>query len=233
MEAELAIESTRVPDNNSAARAQTGRTMGVIGSRRGWHRRGFAGGVVALSVCLMTVPGSTQTRGFTPTIEEPPPGVFHGNTSDNLADQYQRQAVYYRSQHPVGTIIVETRERHLYLIESETRALRYGIGVGREGFTWSGLLQITQKQEWPDWHPPPEMIQRQPYLPRFMAGGPGNPLGARAMYLGGTVYRSHGTNAPETIGHAVSSGCFRLVNEDVIDLYDRVPVGTRVIVRQN
>jgi lipoprotein-anchoring transpeptidase ErfK/SrfK len=213
--------------------------MGVIGSRSGWHRRGFAwrnmlaGGVVALSVCLMTVPGSTQTRGFTPTIEEPPPGVFHGNTSDNLADQYQRQAVYYRSQHPVGTIIVETRERHLYLIESETRALRYGIGVGREGFTWSGLLQITQKQEWPDWHPPPEMIQRQPYLPRFMAGGPGNPLGARAMHLGATVYRIHGTNAPETIGHAVSSGCFRLVNEDVIDLYDRVPVGTRVIVRQN
>ena len=135
--------------------------------------------------------------------------------------------------YPVGTIIVETRERHLYLIESETRALRYGIGVGREGFTWSGLLQITQKQQWPDWHPPPEMIQRQPYLPRFMAGGPGNPLGARAMHLGSTVYRIHGTNAPETIGHAVSSGCFRLVNEDVIDLYDRVPVGTHVIVRQN
>jgi lipoprotein-anchoring transpeptidase ErfK/SrfK len=239
MEEELAIETTLVPDNNSAARARTGRTMGVIGSMRGLHRRGFAwrkmlaGGAVVASVCLMTVPGSTQPRPFMPTMEEPPPGVFHGNTSDNLADQFQRQAVYYRSQHPVGTIIVETRERHLYLIESETRALRYGIGVGREGFTWSGLLQITVKQEWPDWHPPPEMIQRQPYLPRFMAGGPGNPLGARAMHLGNTVYRIHGTNAPETIGHAVSSGCFRLVNEDVIDLYDRVAVGTRVIVRQN
>jgi lipoprotein-anchoring transpeptidase ErfK/SrfK len=213
--------------------------MGIVGSMRRLHRRGFAwrntlaGGAVVLSVCLMTVPGSTQTRPFTPTIEEPPPGVFHGNTSDSLADQFQRQAVYYRSQHPVGTIIVETRERHLYLIESETRALRYGIGVGRDGFTWSGLLQISRKQEWPDWHPPPEMIERQPYLPRFMAGGPGNPLGARAMYLGATVYRIHGTNAPETIGHAVSSGCFRLVNEDVIDLYDRVAVGTRVIVRQN
>jgi len=235
----LAIEAMRFPDENNAARARTGCGMGVIGSTRGLHRRGFAwrkfvaGGALALSVCLMTVPGSTQPRPFTPTIEEPPPGVFHGNTSDNLADQFQRQAVYYRSQHPVGTIIVETRERHLYLIESETRALRYGIGVGREGFTWSGLLQITAKQEWPDWHPPPEMIQRQPYLPRFMAGGPGNPLGARAMHLGNTVYRIHGTNAPETIGHAVSSGCFRLVNEDVIDLYDRVPVGTRVIVRQN
>ena len=125
------------------------------------------------------------------------------------------------------------RERHLYLIESETRALRYGIGVGRDGFTWAGLLQITRKAEWPDWVPPPEMIERQPYLPRFMAGGPGNPLGARAMYLGKTVYRIHGTNAPETIGHAVSSGCFRLVNDDVIDLYDRAPLGTRVIVRQN
>jgi lipoprotein-anchoring transpeptidase ErfK/SrfK len=238
MEAELVIEATAYPDNNGAEKARRGRTMDVIGWTLGLRRRCFswrntlAGGTVVLSACLMTVPASTQTR-FTPTIEEPPPGVFHGNTSDRLGDEYQRQAVYYRSQHPVGTIIVETRERHLYLIESETRALRYGIGVGREGFTWSGLLQITQKQEWPDWHPPPEMIQRQPYLPRFMAGGPGNPLGARAMHLGNTVYRIHGTNAPETIGHAVSSGCFRLVNEDVIDLYDRVPVGTHVIVRQN
>ena len=214
--------------------------MRVVSSTRDLNELGFAwrkmlaGVVVVLCVCLLTAPASTQPRlPFTPTIEEPPPGVDHGNTSDNLADQYQRQAVYYRSQHPVGTIIIETRERHLYLIESETRALRYGIGVGRDGFTWSGLLQISRKSEWPDWHPPPEMIERQPYLPRFMAGGPGNPLGARAMYLGSTVYRIHGTNAPETIGHAVSSGCFRLVNEDVIDLYDRVAVGTHVIVRQN
>ncbi len=214
--------------------------MRVVSSTRDSNELGFAwrktlaGVVVVLCVCLLTVPASTQPRlPFTPTIEEPPPGVDHGNTSDNLADQYQRQAVYYRSLHPVGTIIIETRERHLYLIESETRALRYGIGVGRDGFTWSGLLQISRKSEWPDWHPPPEMIERQPYLPRFMAGGPGNPLGARAMYLGSTVYRIHGTNAPETIGHAVSSGCFRLVNEDVIDLYDRVAVGTHVIVRQN
>ena len=111
-------------------------------------------------------------------------------------------------------------------------ALRYGIGVGRDGFQWQGLLRVTRKSEWPDWTPPPEMIQRQPYLPRFMAGGPGNPMGARALYLGNTVYRIHGTNAPETIGHAVSSGCFRLVNDEIEDLYARVPVGTKVIVQQ-
>ena len=111
------------------------------------------------------------------------------------------------------------------------KAVRYGIGVGREGFTWSGVRSVERKTEWPDWSPPAEMITRQPYLPRWMAGGPGNPLGARAMYLGNTVYRIHGTNAPETIGHAVSSGCFRLVNEDIEDLFERVKVGTKVIVR--
>ena len=193
-------------------------------------------GAAFLWLLSAPAPGQPQTllnSIFQPTIEDVPPGIDHGNSDDNLAEQFQRQAVFYRSQHPVGTIIIETAERHLYLIESETRALRYGIGVGRDGFTWAGLLQITRKSEWPDWVPPPEMIERQPYLPRFMAGGPGNPLGARAMYLGKTVYRIHGTNAPETIGHAVSSGCFRLVNDDVVDLYDRVPLGTRVIVRQN
>jgi lipoprotein-anchoring transpeptidase ErfK/SrfK len=203
---------------------RSGLRQGVIGCARA------LAGAAFLAILIVPLPASTQPRpqapiNFMPTIEEPPPGVDHGNTSDNLADQYQRQAVFYRSQHPVGTIIIDTADRHLYLIESETRALRYGIGVGRDGFTWSGMLQISRKAEWPDWHPPPEMIARQPYLPRFMAGGPGNPLGARAMY--------HGTNAPETIGHAVSSGCFRLVNEDVMDLYDRVPIGTHVIVRQN
>jgi ABC-type uncharacterized transport system substrate-binding protein len=125
------------------------------------------------------------------------------------------------------------RQVGLYAGRISTHAIRYGIGVGREGFTWQGLLQISRKAEWPDWHPPPEMIERQPYLPRFMAGGPGNPLGARAMYLGNTVYRIHGTNAPETIGQAVSSGCFRLVNDDVTDLFSRVNVGTKVIVRQD
>ena len=118
----------------------------------------------------------------------------------------------------------------LYYVLGGGRAIRYGIGVGREGFTWSGVQTIVRKSEWPDWHPPQEMIERQPYLPRFMAGGPGNPLGARALYLGGTVYRIHGTNAPDTIGGQVSSGCIRMLNEDVIDLYARVNVGTKVVV---
>ena len=121
-------------------------------------------------------------------------------------------------------------EHQLYLVMANGKAMRYGIGVGREGFTWAGTQTITNKKEWPDWTPPEEMIQRQPYLPRFMAGGPGNPLGARAMYLGSTVYRIHGTNDPTTIGKHVSSGCIRLTNEDVSDLYSRVNVGTKVVV---
>jgi len=149
-----------------------------------------------------------------------------------LDPEWQKQVVLYRTTEPPGTIIVQTAERHLYLIQPGGRALRYGIGVGRDGFQWQGLVTITKKAEWPDWTPPPEMIARQPYLPRFMAGGPGNPLGARAMYLGATVYRIHGTNQPWTIGTKISSGCFRLVNADVADLYDRVPVGTKVIIRQ-
>jgi len=149
-----------------------------------------------------------------------------------LDPEWQKQVVLYRTTEAPGTIIVSTAERHLYLIQPGGRAIRYGIGVGRDGFQWQGLLSITKKAEWPDWTPPPEMIARQPYLPRFMAGGPGNPLGARAMYLGATVYRIHGTNQPWTIGTKISSGCFRLVNADVADLYDRVPVGTKVVVRQ-
>ncbi len=173
------------------------------------------------------------TGDYIPTVQDVPPGVDHGNSDANLPDEFKRQTVFYRSLVAPGTIIIDTKDRFLYLIQSETSALRYGIGVGRIGFTWQGLLQITKKAEWPDWRPPPEMIERQPYLPRFMAGGPGNPLGARAMYLGNTEYRIHGTNAPETIGQAVSSGCFRLVNDDVVDLYNRVAVGTHVIVRQD
>ena len=159
------------------------------------------------------------------------PGLVPDDSME-LDPEYRKQAVLYRTTEPAGTIIIQTAERHLYLIQGNGRALRYGIGVGRDGFQWQGLLSITRKAEWPDWTPPPEMIARQPCLPRFMAGGPGNPLGARAMYLGTTVYRIHGTNQPQTIGTAISSGCFRLVNADVIDLYSRVPVGTKVIVRQ-
>jgi lipoprotein-anchoring transpeptidase ErfK/SrfK len=160
------------------------------------------------------------------------PGLIPNAADEELPLQFRRQIVLYRSTEAPGTIIVHTSERFLYVVQPNGRALRYGIGVGRDGFQWQGLLRITRKQEWPDWTPPSEMIERQPYLPRFMAGGPGNPMGARALYLGETVYRIHGTNQPKTIGTAVSSGCFRLVNGDVIDLYDRIPVGTKVIVRQ-
>jgi lipoprotein-anchoring transpeptidase ErfK/SrfK len=140
--------------------------------------------------------------------------------------------VFFRTTEAPGTLIIRTSDRYLYLVMGNNRAMRYAIGVGRQGFQWSGLVKISRKQEWPDWRPPPEMIERQPYLPRFMAGGPGNPLGARALYLGATDYRIHGTNLPETIGQAISSGCFRLVNDDVIDLFERVSVGTKVIIKQ-
>ena len=162
-----------------------------------------------------------EQPGYVPTPEE-----------EMLPAEYRPQMVFFRSTEPPGTIIMQTQERFLYIVQGNDRAIRYGVGVGREGFQWQGLLKISRKQEWPDWRPPPEMIERQPYLPRFMAGGPGNPLGARALYLGDTEYRIHGTNQPKTIGHAVSSGCFRLVNRDVIDLFARVPVGTKVVIRQ-
>ncbi len=166
-----------------------------------------------------------------PTIKDVDPGVDHTARDKDLPPEFRRTSVFYRSDYPPGTIIVNTADRFLYLILGDNVALRYGIGVGRDGFQWGGIHKITRKAEWPDWTPPPEMIARQPYLPRFMAGGPGNPLGARALYIGTTVYRIHGTNAPETIGQAVSSGCFRLVNDDIIDLYARVPVGTKVVVQ--
>ena len=160
------------------------------------------------------------------------PGLIASADDEQLDPKWQKTVVFYRTTEPPGTIIVASNERYLYVVQPGGRALRYGIGVGRDGFRWQGLVKITQKKEWPDWTPPEEMIQRQPYLPRWMAGGPGNPLGARAMYLGATVYRIHGTNRPDTIGTKVSSGCFRLVNADVSDLYERVPIGTKVIIRQ-
>jgi lipoprotein-anchoring transpeptidase ErfK/SrfK len=147
--------------------------------------------------------------------------------------QFKRQIVAYNGSEAPGTIIIDTPNTFLYLVQPGGRAIRYGIGVGREGFTWSGTETVTRKSEWPDWTPPAEMISRQPYLARWMAGGEGNPLGARAMYLGNTVYRIHGTNSPSTIGKHVSSGCIRLLNEDVIDLYNRVNVGARIIVLPN
>jgi len=144
--------------------------------------------------------------------------------------RFRRALVDIRTHEAPGTIIIDTPNTYLYLVLGNGKAIRYGIGVGREGFTWSGTQAISRKAEWPDWTPPAEMIARQPYLPRHVAGGPGNPLGARAMYLGNTIYRIHGTNDPSTIGGRVSSGCIRLTNEDVIDLYSRVNIGTKVVV---
>jgi len=142
----------------------------------------------------------------------------------------RRRIVDYRTGEAPGTIIVDTPNTYLYYVLGNGKAVRYGIGVGRDGFTWSGVRSIERKAEWPDWTPPQEMIARQPYLPRWMAGGPDNPLGARAMYIAGTVYRIHGTNTPSSIGKRMSSGCIRMLNADVIDLYQRVNIGTKVVV---
>ncbi|PHP64829.1 L,D-transpeptidase [Zhengella mangrovi] len=184
--------------------------------------------IVAL-VCSVVAQGgqakeinAPEKPGYVPTQEE-----------ERLPAELRPQPVFFRTNEPAGTIIIHTEERFLYHVLGHDRAIRYGVGVGRQGFEWQGIHKISRKQEWPDWRPPAEMIERQPYLPRFMAGGPGNPLGARALYLGDTVYRIHGTNQPKTIGHAMSSGCFRMINPDVISLYEQVPVGTRVVVRQS
>jgi lipoprotein-anchoring transpeptidase ErfK/SrfK len=147
-----------------------------------------------------------------------------------VPERLRRTVVALDTGEAPGTVIIDTGNTMLYYVLGQGRAIRYGVGVGREGFTWSGVQTISRKAEWPDWHPPAQMIARQPYLPRFMAGGPGNPLGARAMYLGSSEYRIHGTNDPSTIGKFVSSGCIRLTNEDVADLFSRVDVGTRVVV---
>jgi len=155
------------------------------------------------------------------------------DSSEVLAPDLQRQMVNYSTVAAAGTIVIDTEQTYLYYVLGGGKAIRYGIGVGRDGFTWSGSQTVTRMAEWPDWTPPQEMIARQPYLPRWMAGGKGNPLGARAIYLGSTVYRIHGTNAPETIGTRVSSGCIRLTNADVTDLYSRVTVGTKIVVLPN
>jgi lipoprotein-anchoring transpeptidase ErfK/SrfK len=152
------------------------------------------------------------------------------SSSSVLPDRLRRATVSYATHEPAGTVVIDTTNTTLYYVLGDNRAIRYGVGVGREGFTWSGVQTVSRKAEWPDWHPPAAMIARQPYLPRFMAGGPGNPLGARAMYLGSSDYRIHGTNDPSTIGKFVSSGCIRLTNEDVSDLFGRVNVGTKVVV---
>ena len=189
-------------------------------------------------------PGAVGPGGVTGSVPQPalgqdgrpmavaalPPEEQPETAPAQLPPNLRRQEVAFATKEPAGTIVVDTPNTHLYYILGNGRAIRYGVRVGRDGFTWTGVQKITKKSEWPDWFPPSEMIERQPYLPRFMAGGPGNPLGARAMYLGSTVYRIHGTNQPSTIGKFVSSGCIGMLNEDVSDLFDHVKVGTRVVV---
>jgi lipoprotein-anchoring transpeptidase ErfK/SrfK len=176
------------------------------------------------------VPGPMPPPQGTAVAVLPPEYQAERAPAKELPPRFYRALVDYPTIEPPGTIIIDTPNTYLYLTIGDGKAIRYGIGVGREGFTWSGTERISRMKEWPDWLPPKQMIQRQPYLPRFMAGGETNPLGARAMYLGNTEYRIHGTNQPSTIGTFVSSGCIRLTNEDVEDLYSRVTVGTRVIV---
>jgi lipoprotein-anchoring transpeptidase ErfK/SrfK len=193
-------------------------------------------GVVLAALCGASV--SAQTLSYTAVDRDdafirgavPQPNEA---ASDELPPALQRQIVAYPSEEAPGTVIIDTAHTFLYLTLGGGKAMRYGIGVGREGFTWSGVETISRKSEWPDWIPPAEMIARQPYLPRWVGGGPGNPLGARALYLGNTAYRIHGTNAPHSIGKHVSSGCIRLRDADVIDLYNRVGVGTKVVVLPN
>jgi lipoprotein-anchoring transpeptidase ErfK/SrfK len=188
--------------------------------------------VAAFAGALFATSASANPFLFPFSQQQSPAYTIPHDPEDSIEQpsRFKRQVVDYRTNEAAGTVIVDTPHTYLYYVLGNGKAIRYGIGVGRDGFTWSGTQTVTKKAEWPDWTPPPEMVQRQPYLPRFMAGGPQNPLGARAMYLGGTIYRIHGTNAPNTIGGRVSSGCIRMVNDDVIDLYSRVNVGTKVIV---
>jgi lipoprotein-anchoring transpeptidase ErfK/SrfK len=174
--------------------------------------------------------GSFSSDQMTVAPTEPALTDQGNGSSSALPERLRRTVVAFNTREAPGTVIIDTGNTALYYVLGQNRAIRYGVGVGREGFTWAGTQTITRKAEWPDWHPPAQMIARQPYLPRFMAGGPGNPLGARAMYLGSSEYRIHGTNDPSTIGKFVSSGCIRLTNEDVADLFSRVEVGTRVVV---
>jgi len=208
---------------------QTDRPKGQNVSRKVVNSPAALASIVAVMLA-MAAPAQAQYQGVEyPIVDQP--GYEPRPDQDKPDPAFQMQPVFFRTTEAPGTVVIHTSERYLYVIQGNNRAMRYGIGVGRDGFQWAGLQRISRKAEWPDWTPPPEMIQRQPYLPRWMAGGPGNPMGARAMYLGATVYRIHGTNQPQTIGHAVSSGCFRLVNNDVINLYDRVQVGAKVIIK--
>jgi lipoprotein-anchoring transpeptidase ErfK/SrfK len=191
----------------------------------------FAGALLSAPV-VFSNPGCAQALGYAPAQPETFPQAYVTGTPAEsvLPERLRRATVNLDTREVAGTIIIDTGNTVLYYVLGGGRAIRYGVGVGRQGFTWSGVQTISRKAEWPDWYPPAEMVARQPYLPRFVAGGPGNPLGARAMYLGASEYRIHGTNDPSTIGKFVSSGCIRMTNEDVSDLFGRVDIGSRVVV---
>jgi lipoprotein-anchoring transpeptidase ErfK/SrfK len=218
--------------------------------RQSWRASGalMLAGALLAAPAMFSSTASAQVLGYAPSSpSSSPPSSFSSDgitlapagrsltnqgeaSSSAVSERLRRTVVAFNTREAPGTVIIDTGNTALYYVLGQNRAIRYGVGVGREGFTWSGTQTISRKAEWPDWHPPAQMIARQPYLPRFMAGGPGNPLGARAMYLGSSEYRIHGTNDPSTIGKFVSSGCIRLTNEDVADLFSRVEIGTRVVV---
>jgi lipoprotein-anchoring transpeptidase ErfK/SrfK len=202
-------------------------------------RSAYVLGALSLALLIPQNSASAQQAFADPSYQAPPafarvaPGTEAAEEfyrGAEMPSRLRRQIVSYPTREAPGTIIVDTPNTYLYYVLGDGKAVRYGIGVGRDGFRWSGTQRVARKAEWPDWHPPAEMVARQPYLPRFMAGGPSNPLGARALYLGNSIYRIHGTNAPSTIGGRVSSGCIRMLNEDVVDLYGRVKVGSKVVV---
>jgi lipoprotein-anchoring transpeptidase ErfK/SrfK len=200
------------------------------------HRSALGGGFLEL---MLTGSTGEPSPAYAPRREETYAGLYaapraqvdpEGHPMREPPPEFRRQEVDYTSSEPPGTLVIDTVDKFLYLVEPGGRAMRYGVGVGRPGFEWAGVKHVSRKAEWPDWTPPPEMLLRRPDLPRHMDGGPENPLGARALYLGSSMYRIHGTNEPWTIGQNVSSGCIRMMNEDVMDLYERVRVGTKVIV---
>ena len=208
-------------------------TQSVSSRRRPLGRVNLLVAAMLIAPAIFSTTAGAQTLGYAPMQPNSFPQDYVTPDEDAAAplpERLRRTTVAFNSGEAPGTIVIDTGNTALYYVLGGGRAIRYGVGVGREGFTWAGVQTISRKAEWPDWHPPAEMVARQPYLPRFMAGGPGNPLGARAMYLGSSVYRIHGTNDPSTIGKFVSSGCIRMTNEDVTDLFNRVNVGTKVVV---
>jgi len=225
-----------------AARSNAAPQQGYVAPQQGYAsaQPGYTSqGAVPVSYSPGTAPGVAPPSGVyapnaavVPGTQEAPSGprIESVDPTEPVPERFRRQTVDYVTTQPAGTIVIDTSNTYLYYVLGGGKAERYGIGVGREGFTWAGTEKITRKAEWPDWRPPTEMIDRQPYLPRFMAGGPGNPMGARALYLGGTIYRIHGTNEPQTIGKFVSSGCIRMLNSDVEDLFERAKVGTKVVI---